>query len=225
MVLIFALTVVVFVLLYFGPYRNPGWLSPGFAGSLCLFGIAAFSTGEFIREAVRKPFVVYNVVLGNQILPEEVPRLREDGYLEGGVWTKAFVAEHYPQVMVDETATRSTAESTTTGCSSCRTRTASRSAEVLFLYHCNDCHAADAGYSAVGPLLQGWPRDDGRSTDRAPRRHLLHAALVRHAAGGRAADGLPDDASIRRVRRACASDREESPQTSRRNARMEMEVP
>ena len=41
-----------------GPYKNPGWLSPGFAIALFLFGLAAFSTGEFIREAVRKPYVV-----------------------------------------------------------------------------------------------------------------------------------------------------------------------
>ena len=101
MLLIFALTVVVFFLLYLGPYRNPGWLSPGFAGSLCLFGIAAFSTGEFIREAVRKPFVVYNVVLGNQISPDEVPKLRAAGYLDSGVWTRAYLAEHYPQTIVD----------------------------------------------------------------------------------------------------------------------------
>ena len=100
--LIFALTIVVFFLLYFGPYRNPGWLSPGFAGALCLFGIAAFSTGEFIREAVRKPFVVYNVVLGNQILPpQEVLKFRDAGYLESGRWTRAYVAEHYPQTIVD----------------------------------------------------------------------------------------------------------------------------
>ncbi len=90
-VLIFALTIVTFFLLYFGPYRNPGWLSPGFAGALLLFGLAAFSTGEFIREAVRKPYVIYNVVLGNQIMPEEVPQLRDQGYLEGGIWTKAYV--------------------------------------------------------------------------------------------------------------------------------------
>ena len=93
MALIFALTAVVFVLLYLGPYRNPGWLSPGFAASLCLFGIAAFATGEFIREAVRKPFVVNSVVLANQILPKEVAKLRSNGYLEGGVWTKAYVAD------------------------------------------------------------------------------------------------------------------------------------
>jgi mono/diheme cytochrome c family protein len=28
----------------------------------------------------------------------------------------------------------------------------------LFMHHCNDCHAAESGYSAVGPLLQGRPR-------------------------------------------------------------------
>jgi mono/diheme cytochrome c family protein len=27
--------------------------------------------------------------------------------------------------------------------------------EVLFQYHCNDCHAVGQGYSAVGPLLRG----------------------------------------------------------------------
>src|SRR5208283_3619698 len=101
MALIFALTVIVFFLLYLGPYRNPGWLSPGFAGSLCLFGAAAFGAGEFIREAVRKPFVVYNVVLGNQILPpHEVRAFRDRGYLESGLWTRAYVTDHYPRAVV-----------------------------------------------------------------------------------------------------------------------------
>jgi cytochrome bd-type quinol oxidase subunit 1 len=65
MALIFAVTAVVFVLLYLGPYRNPGWIqTPGFAAALLLFGVAAVATGEFIREAVRKPYVVYNVSTG-----------------------------------------------------------------------------------------------------------------------------------------------------------------
>ena len=71
MALIFALTIVVFFLLYFGPYRNPGWLSPGFAGSLFLFGIAAFSTGEFIREAVRKPFIVNKWSMATRFCPKK----------------------------------------------------------------------------------------------------------------------------------------------------------
>jgi mono/diheme cytochrome c family protein len=151
MALIFALTVIVFFLLYLGPYRNPGWLSPGFAASLCLFGIAAFATGEFIREAVRKPFAVHNVVLANQISPTEVRKLQQSGYLQGGLWTRAFVAEQYPQAVVDgridagELLKLPPRDRLVLG-------------KTLFLYHCNDCHAADLGYSAVGPLLHGRPR-------------------------------------------------------------------
>jgi cytochrome bd ubiquinol oxidase subunit I len=155
MALIFALTIVVFVLLYVGPYRNPGWLSPGFAGSLCLFGIASFTTGEFIREAVRKPYVVNNVVLANQILPSEVPQLRTTGYLEGGLWTKAFVAEHYPKVMIGEKG-----KQTVDGRELLKLPYKDRLVlgRVLFMHHCNDCHAEEFGYSAAGPLLQGRPR-------------------------------------------------------------------
>ena len=166
MVLIFALTIIVFFLLYFGPYRNPGWLSPGFAGSLFLFGLAAFATGEFVREAVRKPFVVYNVVLGNQVLPEDIPTMREQGYLESGVWTKAFVAQTYPQVMA---AVEDSDEEAPPVIDDERLLTKLKPNErvelgrVLFLHHCNDCHAAELGYSAVGWLMQGWPREMVRS--------------------------------------------------------------
>ena len=156
--LIFALTVVVFFLLYFGPYRNPGWLSPGFAGSLCLFGIAAFSTGEFIREAVRKPFVVYNVVLGNQVLPRggaEVRASRLLGERPCG-----------PRPTWPSTIRRrsSTAGSTATALLKLPHEDRVALGKVLFQYHCNDCHAATEGYSAVGPLLQGRSRELVRST-------------------------------------------------------------
>jgi cytochrome bd ubiquinol oxidase subunit I len=152
MVLIFALTVEVFFLLYLGPYRNPGWMTPGFAVALCLFGIAAFSTGEFIREAVRKPYILYNVVLGNQITPEEVPKFRRQGYLESGLWTKPFVAEHFPQAMEGGKVQPAKLLGL-------KPEDRVRLGEVLFQYHCNDCHAARRGYSAVGPLLTGKSRE------------------------------------------------------------------
>jgi cytochrome bd ubiquinol oxidase subunit I len=147
--LIFALTIGVFVLLYLGPYRNPRWMTPGFAGVLLLFGLAAIATGEFIREAVRKPYVIYNVVLGNQIYPEEVATLRRTGYLEGGRWTKDYVREKYPDLIgdndrIDESRLLDLPR---------RDRVAL--GEVLFQYHCNDCHAVRHGYSAVGPLVRG----------------------------------------------------------------------
>ncbi len=157
--LLFAVTVLVFALLYLGPFTNPGWLTPGFALSLFVLGLAAFSTGEFVREAVRKPFVIYNVVLGNQILPEEIPRLGEVGYLEGGIWTKAFVAEHYPQVMVPDAEARMERHIDPARLLDLPAEDRRRLGAVLFQYHCNDCHAIHGGYSAVEPLLAGRSRE------------------------------------------------------------------
>jgi uncharacterized membrane protein YgdD (TMEM256/DUF423 family) len=155
--LVFALSIIIVGLLYIGPYRNPGWMSPGFAISLCLFGIGAFSMGEFVREAVRKPFVVYNVVLSNQVLPQEVPSIQKDGYLQTGVWTKAFVREHYPQTLVadsiqyDQLLKLPPEDRVMLG-------------RVLYQHHCNDCHATTDGYSAVAGLLRGRTRAQVRST-------------------------------------------------------------
>jgi hypothetical protein len=132
-VLLFAITLAVWLMLYFGPYRNPGWLSPGFALLLFGFGLAAVAVGEHIREAVRKPFIVYNVVLSNQILADEVPQLRRTGYLAGGTWTSAHVRSIPADVPARLLMGRT-----------------------LYLYHCASCHAAARGFSALGELMRGW---------------------------------------------------------------------
>ena len=116
---------------------------------------------EFVREAIRKPFVVYNVVMGNQVLPEEVAQMRQRGYLESGVWTKAFVAENYPQAVAGDPKHIDYAKLLELPPSD---RVAL--GHVLFMHHCNDCHAADVGYSAAGPLLRGFPREKILSTVR-----------------------------------------------------------
>jgi cytochrome bd-type quinol oxidase subunit 1 len=163
MLVIFAVTAVVFVMMYWGPYRNPGWLSPGFAILFFACGLVAISTGEFIREAVRKPYIIYNVVMSNQIWPEEIPTLRRVGYLESGTWTKAWVAAEYPQVMngeeIDEAKLLTLPEEDQV-----------RLGEVLFQYHCNDCHAGRYGYSSIGYLTRGWTPEMIRALVEAPER-------------------------------------------------------
>ncbi len=151
MLLIFAVTLVVFAMLYLGPYRNPGWISPGFAILLFTFGLAAIGTGEFLREAVRKPYIVYGVVLSNQVFADEVPRLRQSGYLEGGTWTRAYLTQHVPQAVdaqgrVDETALLALPA-----------EQRREVGQLLFLYHCNDCHSVE-GYAAVSESTRGWSR-------------------------------------------------------------------
>jgi len=146
--LVVAMAGIVFAGLYFGPYRNPNWLSPGFAGMLLLVGFGAVATGEFVREAVRKPYVVYNVVLGSQILPEDIPDLRRSGVLAGGTWTSAWVKERYPELIQDDRLDRERLAALDH-----KDRLAL--GQMLFQYQCNDCHALDAGYSAVGLLVRG----------------------------------------------------------------------
>lgn len=148
-VLLFTLTTVVFVMLYLGPYKHPGWLSPGFAVLFLSFGLAAVTAGEYVREAVRKPYIVYNVVLSNQVLVDELPRFQRNGFLESGIWTRALVAERYPQMVKDGTIDEAKllklpeADQVALG-------------KVIFQYHCNECHAAKEGFSAVAHLTRGW---------------------------------------------------------------------
>jgi hypothetical protein len=163
MALIFALTVAVFALLYFGPYRNPGWLSPGFAIVLFVMGLAAFSAGEFVREAVRKPYIVYNVVLGNQVLAENVPVLRANGYLEGGSWIKAQVAARYPQAVENGKINE-------TKLLELPLENQIELGEMLFQYNCNNCHAAQTGFSAVSHLMRGWTVEMIRTVSREPEK-------------------------------------------------------
>ncbi len=143
------------LMLFFVSFRSPRTMTFAFAICLFLFGIAALSTAEFIREAVRKPYIVDNVVLGNQVMVEDIPEMQEDGYLESGIWTKQYLRENYPELFADEASTRVD-----------ESRLLNLPAEdrvaigrVLFMYHCNDCHAQDVGYSAVAPLVAGHSRE------------------------------------------------------------------
>jgi cytochrome bd-type quinol oxidase subunit 1 len=168
MALLFVATGIVFVLLYLGPYRNPGWIqSPGFAAALLAFGVIGMSAGEFIREAVRKPYICYNVVLGSQMLVDEVAEVQKNGFLESGKWTKAHVRANYPQVMSADghidgprlLALPRTDQIALGG--------------VIFQYHCNNCHAIEQGYSPVAPMVQGWTSGMIRSVVHAPDRTRL----------------------------------------------------
>lgn len=148
--LITAGTILMFVITYFGPYKNPLWLTQGFAIVLFLGGLAHVTEGEFIREAVRKPYIIDNLVLGNQIFKEQIPELQKTGYLNGGVWTKYYTKKVAPAAIdsagnVNNAALTELSEAHQV-----------ELGKTLFMYHCNDCHAVDKGVSAVVALTRGW---------------------------------------------------------------------
>jgi len=154
MTIIFSLTVGVVLMMYFGPLRRPRWVSLGFAVLFFALGHAATGTGEFIREAVRKPYIVHGRVLGSQIRPEEIPNLRRSGYLAGGVWTSAYIKHRFPEV-VRKGSPNSIDYDRIKAFPLAKRREIGR---VVFQYHCGDCHAVE-GYSAVSQLARGWDRE------------------------------------------------------------------
>ena len=91
------------LLLIVGPCARPRETSFSAALALLLMGIAGVGVAEFVREAVRKPYVVDRVVYGNQIYRQDVARLREVGLLYSGTWTVFELdklQEKYPELTI-----------------------------------------------------------------------------------------------------------------------------
>jgi cytochrome bd-type quinol oxidase subunit 1 len=122
--LFFGLCGLMTMLIILGPVLNPRSINVGFALCLFIFGLTALASAEFIREAVRKPWIVDQVVLGNQIYAGEVAERQNTGFLRASSW------QQLPTEKV-------------------------RLGGMVFMYHCNNCHATDHGLSAVSPLLYG----------------------------------------------------------------------
>jgi cytochrome d ubiquinol oxidase subunit I len=164
--LLFLLTVIVFVVFLVGPVRDPAWLGPGFGALFLLVGIGAVALGEFVREAVRKPYVVDRTVLGSQVMVRDLPALQRRGLLESGPWTRAWLAARYPAVVrgdgVDEAALL-------------RLPNVAQEevGRVVFMHQCNDCHAMALGLSALAPSIRPWPDERLRELARAPESFKL----------------------------------------------------
>lgn len=151
-ILLVAMVFVLLVMILFGPYKNPQWMTVGFAIMLFLLGIGSITTGEYIREAVRKPYIIYNVVMSNQVLTDEVNAIKERGYIESGIWTRRYMYTFYPDYIyndkIDETKLLSLPSEDRI-----------KLGQILFQHHCNDCHSDKIGYVAIAHLTTGWTPD------------------------------------------------------------------
>ena len=124
LVLFVGISALVTCLIVFGPMLHPKSINFGFAVSIFVLSLSALASIEFVREAVRKPWIVDQIVLGNQIYADEAARRQETGFLQ-------------PSAIIDVPTDRM------------------RRGGMLFMYHCNNCHALEHGMSAIGPILYG----------------------------------------------------------------------
>lgn len=102
--------------------------------AVLLAAIAFLATGsmEFVREGVRKPYVIYDYMYSNGILKEEIDELNQEGVLQWAPWTAVAIGEEVEEM-----------DSLQRG-------------HALFRAQCQRCHTFE-GVNGIIPLIRNWP--------------------------------------------------------------------
>lgn len=124
------LSVLILLFTYWGPYREPGRVSFPLALLFVTLGLLVTGTSEWVREAIRKPYVIYDYMYVNGIRPAEVAEIDRRGILRYARWARPVPAGSSPEAVL------------------------ARGQEV-FRLQCMACHTVD-GYNGVRALVRGW---------------------------------------------------------------------
>lgn len=116
---------------FFGPYLNPKGFTFRIAILFMCCGLAATGTTEWMREMLRKPYVIYSYMYSNGIHKDQIEALQEKGFLSQGVWAHALTQNNADDLKKGET---------------------------IFRYQCMSCHT-EKGYRSMRKLLGGRDED------------------------------------------------------------------
>ena len=116
-------TILIFA--FFGPYLNPRAFTFRIALLFLVCGLGATASTEWMREMLRKPYVVYNYIYSNGLHKDDVASIAQTGFLPKSKWSRAIT-------------------------DSCKDDTAS--GEAIFRYQCMSCHTVE-GYRSMRKLL------------------------------------------------------------------------
>jgi len=122
----FSALVVVFT--YFGPYQHPRYFNLAFALLISVLALSSTGVTEWVREAVRKPYIIYSYMYANTLRREDVPRVRQAGVLKSALWV------HRHEVDPERPE---------------------QSGEEVFRVLCASCHTVD-GYNSIRFAVKGW---------------------------------------------------------------------
>lgn len=121
----------IFAFAFLGGHVQPARFSLISALVILGMGLAVTGTSEWVREAVRKPYIIYNYMYSNSIRVEDAAKVKREGVLANSKWAAV------------ETVTAENRQ---------------EAGEEVFKLLCSACHTKD-GYNAVRPLVQDWPED------------------------------------------------------------------
>jgi len=115
----------------FGAALQPRRFSLATAFVLLTLGLAVTGSSEFVREAIRKPYIIYDYMYANSIRVEDSPTIQAQGALASSKWAK--VSTVTPENRIE-------------------------AGKEVFRLLCSSCHTVD-GYNAIRPFVKGWPED------------------------------------------------------------------
>jgi len=122
------LSALVVAFTYFGPYQRPRHFNLTFAFLLAVLALSTTGVTEWVREAVRKPYIIYDYMYANSLRLADVERVREQGVLKSARWVR--------QHDVDPNAL-------------------ARTGEEVFRVECASCHTVN-GYNSIRFAVKGW---------------------------------------------------------------------
>jgi len=122
----FSVLVVTFT--YFGPYQHPRYFNLAFAVLIAVLSLSSLGVTEWVREAVRKPYIIYDYMYANTLRVADVARVRQQGILKSALWVRQHAVDpERPEV----------------------------SGREVFRVQCASCHTVD-GYNSIRFAVKGW---------------------------------------------------------------------
>jgi len=125
----FSLLVVGFT--FFGPYQYPRYFNLPLAFFLAVLALATTAVTEWVREAVRKPYIIYDYMYANTIRVDDMERVRRQGVLKSALWVR--------RKEVNE-------------------QNLMQSGEDIYNVQCASCHTVN-GYNSIRFAVKGWSRE------------------------------------------------------------------
>jgi cytochrome bd-type quinol oxidase subunit 1 len=128
-------SVLVFGFAYFLPYRHPDRFPTALAVMFLVLGLMVTGVSEWVREAIRKPYVIYNYLYSNNVFEYEKDNYRTNGILQNSKWVNVKSVETADTSMNEQKQLKAGAE--------------------LFRLQCQSCHTIQ-GYNGIKIMVKGW---------------------------------------------------------------------
>lgn len=116
---------------FIGPYLFPKQTHVTYAFGLAIVGLLATGSTEWVREAVRKPYIIYDYMYSNTIRVAELNKYATDGLLKHARWEVPRVEERQDPIKLGRR---------------------------VFKAQCSSCHTIN-GFNGIRFAVKGWDRE------------------------------------------------------------------